>query len=319
MPPRILLRDPHTLAPRPLPVADFRPEALGPAMVWIDLEAPTVADVAWLETLFHFHPLTLEDCLKRGQRPKIESYEGYMFLDVYSAAFEPRRCRLQLHEIDIFLGEGYLITSHLDPLPVLDQVLERWRHDAAGGADHLLYLLLDTVVDTYFPIVDELEDQLERIEERLFISFRQQLMGEIFNLRKQLVLFRKVIAPTRDVCLMLARRETPIVQGATALYLQDVYDHLIRVTDSIDTFRDLVSGSLEAYMSVVANRTNDTMKRLTTISAILMTVALIPSVYGMNFARMPELAWTWGYEWALGLMLGVALVLTLWFKLIRYF
>lgn len=299
-------------------LADPRPAGL----LWLDFLEPTHADLEWLAERYHFHPLALEDCLKSGQRPKLDRYDGYAFLDIYAARFDPISARIQLSEVDMFLGDGYLVTSHREPVADFEAVRDRWSKDPVArsqGSGYLLYLLLDTIVDDYFPVVDELEDQLEVLDQSLFERFDQRVIDRIFGLKKELILFRKVVAPTRDVSLLLMRREEGLINPATSIYLQDVYDHLIRVADSIDTYRDLVGGSIEAYLSVIANRTNDTMKRLTSISAVLMSVTLIAGIYGMNFRHMPELEWKFGYEFALGLMLAIALALTLVFKSLRYF
>ncbi|MBO9541029.1 magnesium/cobalt transporter CorA [bacterium] len=315
-----LYLDPETGRVQDVPRGEVCPRPKG--VMWIDLEGTDRADVEWLKGCFGFHPLALEDCLKSGQRPKLDHYDGYAFLDFYAAAFDAERSRLTTEEIDLFLGEGYLVTAHKAPMPVLDEVRRRWETAAeskTGGASYLLYILLDTVVDDYFPVVDQMEEQLEVLEEMLFERFEQSVITRIFTLKKDLLLMRKVVAPTRDVCLLLLRRESHLIAPGTAVYLQDVYDHLIRVTDSIDTYRDLVSGAVDAYLSVTANRTNDTMKRLTSISAVLMSVTLVAGIYGMNFQHMPELSWKWGYEFALGLMIAIALGLTILFKALRYF
>jgi magnesium transporter len=315
-----LYLDPDAGSVLELPASEVCPRARG--ILWIDIEGTDRADVEWLRGCFGFHPLALEDCLKSGQRPKLDHYEHFAFLDFYAASFDPVCARLSTEEIDVFLGEGYLVTAHKAPMPAFDEVRARWQDSAeapSGGASYLLYLLLDTIVDDYFPVVDRMEEQLETFEEMLFERFEQSVITRIFTLKKDLLLMRKVVAPTRDVCLLLLRRESHLIAPVTSIYLQDVYDHLIRVTDSIDTYRDLVSGAIDAYLSVIANRTNDTMKRLTSTSAVLMSVTLVAGIYGMNFHDMPELSWKYGYQFALGLMIAIALVLSIIFKALRYF
>ncbi len=318
----VLVMNPKTGEVRELSPAEYLANPRVEGILWLDYLQPTHADLAWLGAHFLFHPLALEDCLKSGQRPKLDRYEGYVFLDVYAARFEPTSCRIALAEIDMFLGKDYLVTSHHEPVSDYRAVRDRWHKDPVArsfGAGYLLYLLLDTIVDDYFPVVDKLEDQLEVLEESLFDRFDQKVIDRIFSLKKELILFRKVVAPTRDVTLMLMRLEGELLERGTSVYFQDVYDHLIRVADAIDTYRDLVGGSIEAYLSVVANRTNDTMKRLTSISAVLMSVTLVAGIYGMNFHFMPELSWRYGYYYALGLMVVIALGLSILFKALRYF
>lgn len=318
----VLIMNPETGEVREVPPTEYLATPRAEGILWLDFLQPTHADLEWLAQHYHFHPLALEDCLKSGQRPKLDRYDGYAFLDLYAATFDPASYRIRLAEVDMFLGEGYLITSHHELVGDFGPVRDRWRQDPTArslGSGYLLYLLLDTIVDDYFPVVDELEDQLEVLDQSLFERFDQRVIDRIFGLKKELILFRKVVAPTRDVCLLLMRQEGDLLEHGTTLYLQDVYDHLIRVADTIDTYRDLVGGSIEAYLSVVANRTNDTMKRLTSISTVLMSVTLIAGIYGMNFRHMPELEWIHGYQYALGLMIVVALVLTVLFKSLRYF
>jgi len=317
-----LIMDPETGHVQEVSPTEYLANPREGGILWLDFAQPTHADLEWLAERYHFHPLALEDCLKSGQRPKLDRYEGYDFLDLYAARFVPSTGRVELAEIDMFVGPSFLITSHHEPVAEFAAIRDRWRQDPTArtlGAGYLLYLLLDTVVDDYFPVVDELENQLDLLDQALFERFDQRVIDRIFSLKRELILFRKVVAPTRDVCLLLMRHDGGLINPGTALYMQDVYDHLIRVADAIDTYRDLVSGSIEAYLSVVANRTNDTMKRLTSISTVLMSVTLIAGIYGMNFPHMPELHWKYGYEYAISLMIGIGLVLTFIFKVLRYF
>lgn len=288
---------------------------------WLHFTGTDRDDIGWMRDAFGFHPLPLEDCLKAGQRPKLEVYDGYLFLDIYAASLTDGLADLEFHEFDCFLAPGYLITSHADPHPVTAEVLERWKHApdrVAGGSGLLMHLLLDTLVDGYFPVVDRLEERLESLEESLFARFDDLVVTDIFRLKKALVQFRRIVAPSRDVCLLMLRHENGLFDGETKLYLQDVYDHLIRVADSIDTFRDLVASAIDAYLSVAANRTNDTMKRLTSISTVLMTAALVAGFYGMNF-DLPEFHWKWGVAFVYVLMAGLSTVLMIWFKRRGYF
>ena len=288
---------------------------------WLIFAGTDRDDTVWMRETFGFHPLPLEDFLNAGQRPKVETYDGHSFIDVYVAEFDRPGDALAFHEIDCFVGQGFLVTSHSHALPVLDEVLQRWSHDphrTVGGAGHLLYLLLDTLVDGYFPVVDLLEERLEKLEEILFERFDEKVVTSIFKLKKDLVHFRRIVAPTRDVCLLLQRHESELFDGETRVYLQDVYDHLIRVADSIDTYRDLVASAIDAYLSVTANRTNDTMKRLTSISTVLMTAALVVGFYGMNF-DLPEFHWKWGVGFVYVVMAVLTLGLSWWFKRRGYF
>ena len=318
----LLIMDPETGSVRSHPRETFHPEDHAGKIIWIDLQDPAREELAWVGGLYSLHPLALEDAFKGGQRPKLEHYETHAFLVLYDARFEHSAPRVLLKEVDCFVAPGVVVTSHRHPVASLEQARARWCESPQApkeGAGYLLYLIADTLVDDYFPLLDDFQEALEDLEDQLFIEPRQAILNDLFTLKKQLLLFRKVVGPTRDAFVMLVRREVPLIGQHTTLLLQDVYDHLIRITDAIDLYRDLVASAVEAYMSLIANRTNDTMKRLTTISAVLMSVTLIAGIYGMNFRIMPELQWAWGYPYALGLMLGVALVLVLIFKRLRYF
>jgi magnesium transporter len=177
---------------------------------------------------------------------------------------------------------------------------------------------MDAIVDDYMPLLDALSDKLDDIEEQVFENFQPEALQEIFRIRKQLIFLRRVVVPLRDVFNVLLRREQPIFSRETMIYFQDVYDHLIRVTDLIDALREIVGSTMDAYLSVSGNRMNFVMKRLTSISAILMSVTLIAGIYGMNFAFMPELGWRYGYVGALASMLLVALALYFYFRRIKW-
>ncbi len=318
----VLAMDPQTRRFSPLSRQGFDPAGHPGQVVWVDLLDPTREELAWIGGLYSLHPLALEDALKGRQRPKLEHYGTHVFMVLFDASFKRQTGQVELQEVDVFVGPGIVVTSHREPVPGLRQAKERWFEspEALGeGAGFLLYLIADTLVDGYFPVLDSIQDALDALEERLFFQYEPSLLNDLFALKKQLLLFRRVVGPSRDAFVMLVRREVPLIGQNTVLHLQDVYDHLIRITDAIDLYRDLVSSSVEAYMSLAANRTNDTMKRLTTISAVLMTVTLVAGIYGMNFRAMPELEWPWGYPFALGLMLVIALVLVAWFKRLRYF
>jgi magnesium transporter len=290
-------------------------------VVWVDIETPTGEDLAFLADEFHFHPLALEDCTHPHQRPKVDTYEGYFFLVIYATAYDAPRHKLATTEIDIFWGPNYVVTVHKGPCDDLNQAIDRWKSAgafAAQGASFLTYLIVDSVVDNYFPVIEAINEQIEAIEERIFLSFDQKAIQRIFSLKKQLIQLRKAVVPLRDVFVMLIRREVGMISAPTLPYLQDVYDHLIRVADAIDTYRDLIGSTIDAYLSTVANRTNAVMQRLTIVTTLLMTPTLVAGIYGMNFEFMPELHWANGYPLALVLMLLTVFVELVVFRRLGY-
>lgn len=290
-------------------------------LLWIDVVDATAEDFALLEQEFAFHPLALEDASKRLQRPKIDEYDGYLFLTFYH--LDDRVSPPTPVEIDLFIGTNYLVTIRSGESPEIEATSERWCRYAEmlgqRGVGFLLYSLLDVIVDGYFPVLDTLYEDFESLEERIFESHDRQVQRDIFALRRQLIGLRKVIAPERDVLNVLVRRDTPILGDDATIYFQDVYDHVLRVTDALDSFRDLLSGALDASLSVSSNRLNKVMKTLTASSIVLMSMTLVASVYGMNFVHMPELDWMLGYPWALGLMLAIGGVLVGIFRRIDWF
>ena len=286
-------------------------------LLWLDVVDPTEDDLRLLAQEFAFHPLAIEDVSRRHQRPKVDLYDGFSLLVFYAMRSTPAQA-LELQEIEILVGQQYVVTVHDGDLALLEEVRDRWCRniDEVGhrNAGLLVYSILDALVDGYFPCIDELSDRIEHLEERVFQRFDAETQKTIFRLKKELLAIRRVVAPERDVLNVLIRRESPVFDEATIVYFQDVYDHVLRVTDAVDTYRDLMSSALDAYLSVTSNRLNQVMKTLTASSIILMSMTLVASVYGMNFDHMPELHWHLGYLWALGLMVAIGFGLLLVFR-----
>ena len=298
----------------PSRISDLRNEASN--IIWVDVADPTSGDFDDLAREFGFHPLAIEDCKNEHQRPKIDEYQGYYFIVLYEAEMKPG-CHLELRELNIFLGENYLVTVHSQPIraiPRAQQLWHQWTDLAERKTGLPSYLLMDAIVDDYMPMLDEYSERLDEIEEKIFEEFHTESLQEIFRIKKQLLFLRRSVVPLRDVFNTLLRREQPIFSRETMFYFQDVYDHLLRVTDAIDTLREIVNSTMEAYLSVSGNRMNIVMKRLTAISTILMSVTLIAGIYGMNFQYMPELLWRYGYVGAWSAMLIIGLVLYFYFR-----
>jgi magnesium transporter len=293
----------------------------GDDLLWLDVVDPTAEDVRLLSEEFGFHPLAIEDVTRRRQRPKIDLYEGTAFVVFYAMESSPER-EIALIELNVFVGRNFVVTIHEGPLSLLEEVRDRWRETTSEIGHRtiglLVYSILDAIVDGYFPCIDDLSDRIEDLEADIFERFDASSQREIFRLKKELLAIRRVVAPERDVLNVLLRRESPHFDAATLVYFQDVYDHILRVTDAVDTYRDLLSSALDAYLSVTSNRLNQVMKTLTASSIILMSMTLVASVYGMNFDHMPELHWQLGYVWALGLMAGIGLSLLHLFRRIDW-
>jgi magnesium transporter len=289
-------------------------------IVWVDVSDPTSLDFDNLARQFGFHPLSIEDCRHQHQRPKVEEFPGYYFIVLYEAVLNDVG-RLQLGELGIFLGKNYLVTVHSEPIRAI-QTAERlwrsWTDLAERGTGLLAYLLIDAVVDDYLPLLDTVSDRMDSLEDRIFADFQDESLEEIFRIKKELLLLRRAVTPLRDVFNTLLRREQPIFSRETHTYFQDVFDHLIRVADTIDTLRDMIGSMMDAYLSISGNRMNLVMKRLTSIATILMSVTLVAGIYGMNFDYMPELKWRFGYVGALLSMLVVGLAIYSHFRRIKW-
>jgi magnesium transporter len=290
-------------------------------LLWVDVVDPNPDDLRLLGEEFQFHALAMEDAVKRHQRPKIDFYDGFVFIVFY--ALEIQDARPRTRELALFVGKNYLVTVHDGVFEVVREMAQRWRENihlpGNRGAGLLVYSLLDAVVDGYFPIVDELTERIEDLEQSIFERSDQPIQQEIFMLKRDLLAVRRVLAPERDVLNVLVRRDSPVFAAGTIVYFQDIYDHLLRVMDAVDTYRDLLTGALDAYLTVTSNRLNQVVKTLTASSIILMSMTLVAGIYGMNFVHMPELRWSLGYPWALGLMLAVGAGLFLMFRRIDWF
>ena len=277
------------------------------AVVWVNVVDPTPEEIKRVGEEFGFHPLALEDVERAGQRPKIDPYEGYQFIVFYGLTIAGERC--QSHEVDIFAGGHYMVSFHDSELSVVTETAERWKSNVAAlghqGVGFLLYSLLDSLVDGYFPVLDEIADRAEGLEETILAGGQPALQAEILQLRRDLLLIRRVAGPERDVMNVLVRRDPPLFGRKEIVYFQDVYDHLLRVTDSVDIYRDMLSSVLDANLSMISYTLNIVVKRLTASSIILMSITLIAGIYGMNFAHMPELEWRFGYPFAILLMLAI--------------
>lgn len=289
--------------------------------VWLDLEDPQPKDIALLQEEFGFHPLAIEDATRAHERPKVDAYDNYYFLVFYALQYDATDNQLGTRAISLFVGKNYLVSVHHGGMPVIDETIRRWQGHQAEfdrNAGALLYALLDSIVDDYFPVIDQLANRVEGLEEQIFEHYHEEALQEVFRLKRDLLNVRRIVAPERDVLNILIRREVPIFERNTIQYLQDIYDHIIRVTDSIDTYRDLLSSALDAFLSVQSNRLNQVVKALTIASIVLMSNALIAGIYGMNFEFMPELGWRYGYPFALGLMAVISVALIFFFRRIRW-
>jgi len=283
-------------------------------LVWVDVIDPSDEDFACLTKEFGLHPLAVEDAKEHGQRPKLEHYANHSFVVAYSK---------EMAEVDLFIGPSWLITvrernpeGDVCEIEAMRSRFEREDpHQTTVG--HLVYVVLDELVDGYLDRTDLIEDEVESIEERIILDLvdtSKEIQTQLLGLRRQLLGFRKVVLPLRDVLVRLQRGEVEALDALAREQLQDVLDHAARVVDQLDQERELIANAVDAHQSLVANHMNQVMKRMTSWGALLLGSTLIAGIYGMNFEHMPELQWTYGYVWALGLMAVATLLGYRYFK-----
>ncbi len=290
-------------------------------IVWLDGLDPSRDEVASLAEEFGFHPLAIDDYHTPHERPKVDEYPGYYFIVVHALDYTASTFDMRSRELSMFIGRNYVVTLHREPMETMGQVRRSWcegAKTASGGIGMLLYEVLDGLVDSYFPILDQIDDQLDELEDDVLRSGRQSSVERIFRLKRALLMMRRSATPLRDVLNTLSRREQPLLSEHAIAYLRDVYDHTLRIVDTIDTYRDILTGALDAYLTVVSNQLNMVMKTLTAGAIVLATDTVIAGIYGMNFRHMPELHWRYGYPFALGLMAAVTAGLILYFRRIKW-
>lgn len=289
------------------PVADGAPH-------WLDIASPQ-RDVL---TTLGLHPLVIEDIMHGGQRTKVEYYDGYLFFVFYAFAIESDTVlRMQTTPIYVCVSANAIITIHHGAMDLIDVSWQRWhgaRHTQRVNQGVLLHGVLDTVVDSYFPLIDQIGDAVEDLEARVLSGASPAQLRSVLQLKRTLLEFRRHVAPTREALNAVLRGDLLAFDTATSMQIQDVYDHVLRVIDGIDLHRDLLAAVLDVHLSMQSNRLNQVMKVLTIASIILMANSLIAGIYGMNFDVMPELRWRWGYPAVLATMLLLSSLLFWFFR-----
>lgn len=294
--------------------ADSLPELLADesSVIWIDLEKPTEADEKLLSDIFHFHPLTLEDCRENRSYPKVEEFPGYLYLIVHGVQADTSPDRFNTIELDAFLGSNYVITYHHDVFRSINNVKQLIRTTpipCKRGPAFLLYQILDQIVDYYTPVLDDFDERIDKLEDDIFNLKRpnNSILAEIMDLKRAVLRLRRISAKQMEIFYRLGRGEFPLINENMLPFYRDIHDHVVRTVDLAESYRDLIGGALEAYLSVVSNRLNEIMKVLTIFSAIMLPLTFIAGVYGMNFDNMPELRSSYGYFAVLGIMVIVAI------------
>jgi magnesium transporter len=285
--------------------------------LWVDIQEPAHEVIEpLLEERFGFHELAAEDALSANTLPKYDSFSNYDFFIFRTVDVNLSQHQSETFKIAAFLGSNFLFTVHRRPLRAIDDVRNRLTGDhrlIERGPDFLLYSVVDQMVDAHFPLLEQIEEAVDDVQDSIFESADELHLDELLHLKRDLNVLRRHTLPQRELLNQISRGDARFVQRQHLIYFRDVYDHMFRISETIDVDRDLMTATMDAYLSVVANRTNETMKVLTIFSAIMLPLTLIAGVYGMNFEHMPELKWLHGYPFALGLMIGVGVLMLVWF------
>ncbi len=287
-------------------------------VLWVDMQAPTLDDDNVLLNVFKFHPLTVEDCRANRHHPKIEEFPDYIYYIVHGVRTDASPDRFNTIELDGFLSRNYVVTYHHEALRAIDVVKQRVRSSpitCQRGADFLLHQIIDTIVDDYLPVMDDFDERINALEESIFQTLRpdDSILEEILDLKRSVLRLRRISSKQLDVLYRMSHGQFQLITGQVLPFYRDIYDHIMRVTDLAENYRDLITGSLEAYLSVVSNRLNEIMKVLTIFSAIMLPLTFIAGVYGMNFDNMPELHSRYGYAGAWLTMIIVAGIMLYFF------
>ncbi|RZN37031.1 MAG: magnesium/cobalt transporter CorA [Methanophagales archaeon ANME-1-THS] len=300
-------------------VEDCFPFKDTPTVTWINIDG--LHDVAIIEKIgkqFGFHPLLLEDILNTNQRPKMEDFEHYIYIVLKMLYYGERAHEVTAEQISLILGSHFVISFQEREDDVFTTIRERIRNAKGrirkAGADYLAYTLIDAIVDTYFLILEHIEEKIEDIEEELVTNPTPETLQRIHRLKRELILLSKSVWPLREVIGGLQRAESPLIQATTSIYLRDVHDHTIQVIESIETFREMISGMVDIYLSSISNKMNEVIKVLTIIATIFIPLTFIAGIYGMNFEYMPELEWRWGYPFVWLVIGAVVISMLLYFK-----
>lgn len=288
-------------------------------LVWVDMEKPTLEEDQVLSDVFQFHPLTIEDCRGTRHHPKIEEFPDYLYFIIHGVRADTSSERFNTIELDGFIGRNFILTYHHETFRSINLVKQRVRTSPVPcqrGSAYLLYLVLDNIIDFYMPVMEDFDEAINGLEDDIF-SMRIQgnaVLENILLLKRNVLRLRRISSKQQEILLRMSRGEFALIEPHMIPFYRDIYDHLVRVSDLSEQYRDLLSGTLDAYLSVVSNRMNEIMKVLTIFSAIMLPLTFIAGVYGMNFDNMPELHSRYGYYTVVIIMLVVAVSMLIYFK-----
>lgn len=289
-------------------------------VTWVKIEG--LSDLALIDEVskhFNLHPLTVEDILNVQQRPKIEEFDNYVYLTLKVLQWNTKKHNFTIEQFSCVMGKNFVLSFHEYQTDLFQTILERLKSGSTQrlrqqGSDYLVYRFIDIIIDQYFVVLEGLGELIENVEDHIIASPTPKNSRTIYRLKRQMLMLRKAIWPMREVVNHLTQVEEPFVTQFTRVYLRDVYDHIVQAIDTVETFRDMLSGMLDVYLSSLTNRMNEIMKTLTIIATIFIPITSIASIYGMNFVDMPELHYKWGYPVVLCVMATLAIIMLIYFR-----
>ena len=295
-----------------------------PAVTWIHvIGLHQVEILEKLGSCYGLHPLILEDILNTDQRPKMEDFEDYIYIVMRLVSLADKSSDIQAEQVSLILGKNFVISFQETDTDFFGPIRERIKNSKGRirtmGADYLAYILLDIMVDNYFAVLEKFGEQIETLEDSLMANPTLENLHTLHRLKREMIYLRKSTWPLRELINGLERAQSPLIQPTTLTYLRDIYDHTIQVIDTIETYRDMLSGMVDTYLTSISNRTNEVMKVLTIIATTFIPLSFVTGLFGMNFQNMPPLKWAWGFYSALALMLGIAGSMILYFRSKKWF
>ena len=290
------------------------------SLLWVDIEGPEDAEIEMLLEVFELHPLTIEDCIMPSARPKVEDFERYLFV-VLQGLRHTGHQGLKTVELDVCLGKNFLITIHSGPMKSINDTCSRVEKRSPiiqRGPDFLFHAIADTLIDNYLPVLEAVELRVDELEAKLLGEFSQEGLRELFGVYNDLMMLRRTLAPHREVFSQINRGDVAFIKPANAVYFRDIYDHVLRMSDLVDSSREVATLLLEAHATVASNRLNEIMKTLTALATLALPLVIVTGVFGMNFGEHPELGPRWIYQvLSLGL-LGMIPVMLFFFRRYRW-
>ena len=297
------------------------PDALRAALadpaqvVWLDLDVSDPRQAAILSEVFHFHPLAIEDACNPKSRVKVDEYPSFLIVVIRVVAFlesTPDPYDLETANLTIFLTKNAIVTAHTERLPIVRSLVGTLRANPdllAGGSARVAHFIMDGAVDAYFPILDKLDEFVDELEQRIFGEFDEALLQEIFKVKRLVIALRRYLAPQREVLSQLTMRPSQFLPSDAQLYFRDVYDHMLRIMDTLDSYRDQLSSTLDSYLTQFSNRLGHVSKGLAVVGALSVPFVVIAGVYGMNFEHIPFASYPYGFEIMVGVQVAVGLIL----------